>query len=153
MKHKPMKTNKTNQQPKRTVRTIATDAEDAIAAAESLDEQMNANKVADPRKGGYGFPYITTPDANADFKRKFKKNDFGSNEDNMLDVFLRATEHLSTSVGSFTFDDIAKLLRIYQFPNLELKALFDRWVEAMERVNKLQRVKVTCYDTDVYLFC
>lgn len=100
----------------------------------------------------YGRPYVSTPDANRLFRKKYKRKDVGANEDNMLDVFLRTMEHLTSVQQSFGFEDVAVLLRVYQYPGNEVKELFDAWINEMERWGKVEAVSASCYDTPVYLF-
>jgi len=123
----------------------AVSAERAIDAAQNQDDATeHAQKVI------YGRPYISVPQINSEFRRKSKKKDSGSNEDSMVDVFLKTMEHITSEQPSFSFDDVIALLRIYQFPNLELKALFDRWIQEMTLWHKVTVCSLV-YDSPVYL--
>jgi hypothetical protein len=103
-------------------------------------------------------PSTPLEDCNAAFvgivegKRKTKS---GEAPQTYAQVFLNCVRCLSAA-RSFTYTDLLRGSKWAEdkIPREEMKRLFELWTDALEKLNKLERLdsSLSCYDEDVFLW-
>jgi hypothetical protein len=91
------------------------------------------------------FP-ITNKEAIKLFKKSVTIPTNGANS--YLETFLIIIHRTMDTMQSFSLQDILNGAQMYDIPPHEVKSLFEKWVDEMVRLNKVEIIK-GCYDYDI----